>query len=128
MPDLGNRANVMGPQPIAQRSPVPAEMTAAAERVLELIAAGDRIGLEAMAMERARAEAGGLAQGVRAGLYDRHEIVAQARANRHYYVKARIIGPGAAPILIQVRLGEHEGRWMIWEAKSLTGRRSAWTK
>ena len=48
----------MGPQPIAQRSPVPAEMTAAAEQVLKLIEAGDRAGLEAMAFERARADAG----------------------------------------------------------------------
>jgi hypothetical protein len=128
MPELGNRANVMGPQPIAQRSPVPAAMTAAAEQVLKLIESGDRAGLEAMAFERARADASALAQGVQPGMYDEHEIVAQARANQHYYIKARIIGPGAAPILIQIRLGEHEGRWVIFEAKNLTGRRSAWTK
>ncbi len=128
MPDLGNRANVMGPQPIAQRAPIPAAMSAAAEHVLELIAAGDSAGLQEMAVERARADAGALAQGVRPGVYNDHKIIAQARANQHYYIKARITGPDAAPILIQVRLGAHEGHWMIWEAKNLTGRRSAWTK
>ncbi len=128
MPDLGNRANVMGPQPIAQPLPIPPGVTAASERIVKLIAAGDCAGLVAMAVERARADAGALAHGVRAGAYNNHEIVGQARANQHYYVKARLIGPDAAPMLIQVRLGEQDGRWMIWEATNLTGRRSAWTK
>jgi hypothetical protein len=128
MPELGNRANVMGPQPIAQPLPIPPEVTAASERIVKLIASGDVAGLEAMATDRARADAGALAHGVRAGAYNSHAVVGQARANRHYYVKTRLIGPDAAPMLIQVRLGEQDGRWLIWEAKNLTGRRSAWTK
>ncbi len=128
VPDLGKRANVMGPQPIADRTPPPPEMLAAAGRILKMLAQGDRAGLEAMAHDKARGEVGALATSCRAGVYNKDEIIAQARVNRQFYIKARLTGPGVEPFLFQVRLGEHEGRWMIWEAKNLTGRRSAWTR
>ena len=117
----------MGPQPIAQRSPVPPAMTAAAEQVLKLIESGDRAGLEAMAFERARADAGALSTASHPG---RMRAMRSSRRPARISTttsRRRIIGPGAAPILLQIRLGEHEGRWVILEAKNLTGRRSAWT-
>lgn len=128
MPELGNRANVMGPQPIAERKPPPAEMLAAAERMLKLLAEGDQSGLEAMAAPNTLGELSQLAQSSRPGMYDKREIIAQARVNSHYYVKARLSGASVEPFLLQVRLGERDGRWLIWEAKNLSGRRSAWTK
>ncbi len=127
MPDLGNRGNVMGPQPIGRRKPVAPEMLAAAERMLKLLADGNRAELEAMAMPNARSEVAALAQSVRPGAYTDKEVIAHAHVNAHYYVKAKLSGRKVEPFALQVRLGEHEGRWMIWEAVNLTGRRSAWT-
>jgi hypothetical protein len=128
MPDLGNRANVMGPQPIAQRLPVPPDMLEAAHRIMKLLAQGDAAGLEAIAVEKARGDAAALARSARPGAYDKDEIIGHARMSRQYYLKARLSGPGVEPLTFQVRLGEQEGRWLVFEVKNLSGRRSAWTK
>lgn len=128
MPDLGNRGNVMGPQPIDERRPVAPEMLAAAERVVGLLAAGRRADLEALAAPDARAEVAALAAAVEPGVYDSHRIIGQARVNHHYYVKIRLDAPAAAPCTVQFRLGELDGRWLIWEAINLSGRRSGWTR
>jgi hypothetical protein len=50
MPDLGERANVMGPQPIMRRKAPSPAMLAEAGHVLDLIAAGKHAELAALAM------------------------------------------------------------------------------
>jgi len=128
MSSLGDRVNVMGPQPIAQRTVVPPAMLAAAHRVMELLAAGDHAGLAAIAAPSGRAELAAVASAVDAGAYDRHEIIATARINYHHHVKARLHGPQVEPFTIQFRLGEYEGGWRVWDAANLTGRHGAWSR
>lgn len=128
MPELGNRGNVMGPQPIGRPKPVAPEMLAAAEAMLKFIEDGKRAELEALAMPSTRDSVAALAQSARPGAYTATEIISHARVNAHYFVKAKLSGQEVEPFLLQVRLGEHDGRWMIWEAVNLTGRRSAWTR
>ena len=123
MPDLGERANVMGPQPITGRTPVPSAMITAAERVLELLATCKPVELAALAMPQSESDVAEIAAAVRAGTYDHHEILATARVKDHHFVKARLRGPRADPFTVIFRLGEHEGRWMIWDVINLTGRR-----
>lgn len=126
MADLGERANVMGPQPIAPRAERPAAMLAAAARVLALVASGDAAGLAAMAAPAGAAEIAAVVAAAQPGKYDRHEIVATARVNFHHYVKGRLHGAAVGPFTLQFRLGEYEGEWRVWEAMNLTGRRGAW--
>ena len=128
MSNLGERVNVMGPQPIFDRFAIPPAMIAAAERVLTLMAAGDAAGLAAMAAPSHEDELAAVAAAVRPGVYDRHEIIATARVNFHHYVKARLRGPRAEPFTVQFRLGEQASEWRVWEAMNLTGRRGAWTR
>ncbi|MBF6561131.1 MAG: hypothetical protein IVW56_12640 [Candidatus Binataceae bacterium] len=133
MAELGDRVNVMGPQPIAGRTPVPPAMIAAAERVLALLAAGDATGLAAMAApsgvnDLAELAAAATDAGARGGAPERCEIIAAARVNYHYYVKGRIHRARAEPFTMQFRLGEDDGRWTIREVQNLSGRRSAWTR
>lgn len=128
MPDLGNRSSVMGPQPIARRFVVPPAMLAAADRILDLLAEGRRAELQALTAAKAVGELGDLIDAIAPGAYLSHEIIAHAKANNHYYVKARLFGAGGAPFTLQLRLGAHEGRWIVWEAVNLTGGRTAWTR
>ncbi len=128
MSSLGERVNVMGPQPIFERYVIPPAMIAAAEQVLTMLAAGDAAGLAAMAAVSCAAEIAEVAAAVRAGVYDRHEIVATARINFHHYVKGRLHGARAEPFTVQFRLGEQAGAWRVWEATNLTSRRGAWTR
>lgn len=128
MSNHGDRIKVMGPQPIFARYVIPPAMIAAAERVLTLMAAGDAAGVAALAMPACEAELTAVAAAVEPGAYERHEIIATARINFHHYVKARLHGPHAEPFTLQLRLGEHEGEWRVWEAQNLTGRRGAWTR
>lgn len=126
MADLGMRGNVMGPQPIARRSETPAEMTATAQQVLELMLAGKSAELALLAMPACSGEMAEFAATVPPGQCSGYEVIALAHVNRHYYVKARLTG--AQPVTVQFRLGEHEGRWMVWEVMNLSGRRGAWTR
>lgn len=128
MADLGNRANVMGPQPIMPAKPKPPEMLATADRVLRLLAEGKKGELEAMANDRARSDIGSMADETRGREYSRCEIVGIARTTEHYWIKGRLIGPTAEPFLVQFRLGAKDGRWTIRYAANLTGKRSGWTK
>jgi hypothetical protein len=125
MPDLGERANVMGPQPIMRRTPVPSAMIAAAERVLELLATCKPMELAALAMPQAASKVAEIGAAVHPGAYDYHEILATARVKDHHFVKAWLRGPRAAPFTVMFRLGQHDGRWMIWDVIDLTGRRGA---
>jgi len=128
MSDLGDRMNVMGPQPIIKRFVIPPEMIAAAERMLTLMAAGDTEAVASMAAPGREADLSALAAAVKAGIYNRHQIIATARVNFHHYVKARLYGPRVEAFTMQLRLGEHNGEWRVWEAQNLTGRRGAWTR
>jgi hypothetical protein len=128
MADLGERVNVMGPQPILARAVIPAAMIEAAQRVLALIAAGDAAGLAAMAMPSGAAELAAVAAAARQGAYDQHQIIATARINNHHFVKGRLHGPRAEAFTVQFRLGESDGEWRVWEAMNLTGRRGAWAR
>jgi hypothetical protein len=126
MPDLGNRANVNGPQPIAQRKQPPAAMLETAERVLRLLAAGKGAELAELALPEEQKYVAEMAEKAASGKYNKHEIIATARVNEQYFVKARL--SGERPFTVQFRLGQKDGRWMIWEANNLTGRRSGWTQ
>jgi hypothetical protein len=128
MPDLGHRSNVMGPQPIGTRTSIPPAALNAYTVIADLLARGDRGALEALAMPQAAAEVAGLASEVAPGLYEQRELIGSAHIIQHWYFKAKISGPGLTPLTFQIRLGENEGRWMIWEATNLSGKRSAWTK
>jgi hypothetical protein len=128
MSELGERVNVMGPQPIAQRSVIPSAMIQAAKRVMELIAAGDIVGLAAIAAPAGASQLAAVAAAARPGAYERHEIIATARINYHHHVKARLHGPRVEPFTMQFRLGEYEGEWRVWEATNLTTRRGAWSR
>jgi len=128
MADLGERANVMGPQPIMRRKPVPPAMLGAAEGVLELLATCKPAELAALAMPQSASDVAELAAAVRPGAYDHREIIATARVKDHHFVKARLRGPRADPFTVLIRLGQHDGRWMIWDAVNLTGRRGALTR
>ncbi|HZO81009.1 MAG TPA: hypothetical protein VFB33_04890 [Candidatus Binataceae bacterium] len=133
MPDLGNRAHAIGPQPIEPRLVPPAAMFAAAHLVLDLFAvagrdAGKGAELEALAMPKVLGELRALVEAIGSRPYDRHEIVVHAKVNAHYYIKGRLFGRGVEPFTLQMRLGEHHGRWMVWEVANLSGGRTAWTR
>lgn len=128
MPDLGERGNVMGPQPIASIVQPPAEMLAAADRLLNALMRGDRATIEEMTPPHVRDEMMQIANAIPANRYDRFELIGRARVSRHYFLKAQLSGTGAGPFKIQFRLGETDGRWTVREALNLTGRRSAWSR
>ncbi len=128
MPELGDRSRAIGPQPLGQRSAPPPAMLAAADRILDLLAQRDRAMLNGMVVEKAAAELAALIDSIPPAAYVSHRIVAHAKANDHYYVKARLFGETAEPFTLQLRLGARGGRWLIWEALNLTGGRTAWTR
>jgi hypothetical protein len=128
MPDLGERRSVMGPQPIAPVIEPPAEMLAAAGKLLTALMNRDLAGVEAMTAAQARDEMRAIANEIRPGAYDKFQLIGRGRVSRHYFLKARLTGAAAEPFTIQFRLGETDGKWAVREALNLTGRRSAWTK
>lgn len=128
MAELGIRGNVMGPQPIAQRQPLPPDMLEAAERVIAMFGCGDAEALIAISVPPAVGEVRAVAASLTPGRYTRHEIIAAARVIHHYYLKVRLFGDGVEPFSIQFRLGYKDGKWLIWEIIDLTGRRAAWTR
>ena len=128
MPDLGERGNVMGPQPIAPIVEPPAEMFAAAEHLLNALMRGDHASIEAMTPPHVRDEMMQIAKAIAPGKYDKFELIGRARVSRHYFLKAQLTGAGVEPFKFQFRLGETDGKWTVREALNLTGRRSAWTR
>jgi hypothetical protein len=128
MPDLGERGNVMGPQPIAPVVEPPAAMLAAAADLLNALIRCDLARIDAMTAAQARDEMRTIAREIVPGRYDRFELIGRGRVARHYFLKARLMGADAAPFTIQFRLGETDGKWAVREALNLTGRRSAWTR
>jgi hypothetical protein len=125
MPDLGERANVMGPQPILPRKAVPPAMLEAASHVLELLSTCKSAELAALAMPQVASDVADLSAAVRLEAYDHQEILATARIKDHHFVKGRLLGSRADPFTLIFRIGEHDGRWMIWDVINLTGRRGA---
>lgn len=133
MADLGNRANVMGPQPIAKIVEPPKSMIAAADAILGALVAGRRGEIEQASDEQAREAMLKIADSVKPGAYDKITIIGQARIAKHWYTKARLTGRTAKPFTLQFRLGQDgdskdDGRWTIREANNLTEVRSAWTR
>jgi len=128
MPDLGNRSNVLGPQAIGSRISIPQAVLESANHIMDLLARGQCAALQALAMPQAASEVAALAAEIAPGNYDSHEIIGTAHNIRHWYFKARLSGPGREPATFQIRLGQDQSRWMIWEAVNLSGKRSAWTK
>ncbi len=128
MPDMGYRDNVMGPQPIARRKPIPESLMETVRRILDLLADGKRTELTAMAVDSAKDETGRLASAVKAGTYNDKSVLATARTNEHYWVKAKLTGSDAKPFTLQLRLGPDGDRWVIWQATNLSDSRSAWTR
>lgn len=133
MADLGNRANVMGPQPIAKIVEPPKSMITAADAILSAIVAGRRAEIEKASDEQAREAMLKIADSVKPGAYDKVTIIGQARIAKHWYTKARLTGRTAKPFTLQFRLGQDgdskdDGRWTIREANNLTEVRSAWTR
>lgn len=133
MADLGNRANVMGPQPIAKIVEPPKSMIAAADAILGAIVAGRRAEIEQASDAQAREAMLKIADSVKPGAYDKVAIIGQARIAKHWYTKARLTGRTAKPFTLQFRLGQDgdskdDGRWTIRDANNLTEVRSAWTR
>ncbi len=128
MPDLGERGNVMGPQPIASIVEPPAEMFAAADRLLNALIRGDHASVEAMTPAHVRDEMMAVAKAIPRDKYDKFELIGRARVAKHYFLKAQLTGPNAEPFKFQFRLGETDGKWTVREALNLTGRRSAWSR
>ena len=128
MPDLGERGNVMGPQPIGKIVEPPAAMMAAAKRLLtalskEIARTPKRSRIESRAKRSLESP-----MSSRAGRYDNFELIGRARVAKHYFLKARITGRDATPVTLQFRLGEEDGKWQVREIWDLTGRRSGWSK
>jgi len=81
MPDMGYRDNVMGPQPIAKRKPVPQSLLDSVTRILDLLANGKGSELIAMTVDTAKDETAKLAAAVKAGTYNDKSVIATARTN-----------------------------------------------
>jgi len=128
MPDLGNRANVMGPQPIGPIKQPPPEMMAAIDRFLAMLMAGNRGEALEMTDERAHDRVAHIAAAIKPGVYKRIYTRGRARLVEHYFVKARLSGSKGESMTLQFRIGPEGGRWTVREAADLTNVRSAWTK
>ncbi len=128
MGDMGFRDNVMGPQPIAHRKPIPEGLMVTVRRILDLLADGKGSELIAMSVDTAKDETGKLAAAVKAGVYNDKSVIATARTNEHYWIKAKLTGSDAKPVILQFRLGPDAGKWLIWEATNLSEARSGWTR
>ncbi len=128
MGDMGYRDNVMGPQPIAQRKPIPQSLLDTVARVLDLLVEGKGSEVAMMAVDTAKDEAAKFAASVKAGVYNDKRVIATARTNEHYWIKAKLTGPDAKPFTFQLRLGPDGDKWVIWQATNLSDSRSAWTR
>ncbi len=129
MGDLGNRANVMGPQPIGVPVEPPAAMLDAAARLLGALMRGDKAAALQMCAEQARDQLAQIADSIAPGAYNGCEIIGRARVVKHYFIKARLTGPEQRPMTVQLRIGPDEnGAWTVRDALNLTLVRSGWTK
>jgi hypothetical protein len=125
---MGFRDNVMGPQPIAHRKAIPGDVVDSVARILDLLIDGKGAQASAMAVDSAKDEIASLAAAIKPGIYNDKGIVGTARTNDHYWIKAKLTGPGAKPFTLQLRMGPSGDRLMIWEATDLSNVRSGFTK
>ena len=128
MPDLGNRAKVMGPQPIGQIKQSPPAMMAAIDRFLAVLMAGKPDEALAMTDERARERVAQIAGAIKPGVFEQMQVLGRARVVEHYFVKARLSGSRGESMTLQFRIGPEGTGWTVREAADLTDVRSAWTK
>ena len=128
MPDLGNRANVMGPQPLGPIKQPPPAMMVAIDRFLAVLTGGNRDEALAMTDERARERVAQIAGAIKPGVYKQTHVLGRARVAEHYFVKARLSGSKGESMTLQFRIGPEGDRWTVREAADLTDVRSAWTK
>jgi hypothetical protein len=128
MPDMGYRDNVMGPQPIGKRKPIPETLMQAVAQILDLLADGKSSELIAMSVDTAKDETAKLSSAVKPGIYSDKRVAATARTNEHYWIKAELTGAEVKPFLFQLRLGPAHDHWVIWQATNLSDSRSAWTR
>ncbi|HXW83862.1 MAG TPA: hypothetical protein VEJ86_05625 [Candidatus Binataceae bacterium] len=128
MPDLGNRANVNGPQPIGKVVEPPADLYDTGRRFLERLMKGDKPGALAMAADDARDDVAAAADSLGPNSYSEMEFFGRARVVKHWWLKARLTKGGGAPAIVQFRLGTGaNGEWMVYEMMNLTGVRSGWS-
>src|SRR5260370_8257506 len=111
MPDLGERGNVMGPQPIGKVVEPPAAMLAAAGQLLGALMRGDLASAGAMTTPQAREEIEKIAQALKSGGYDKFELIARGRVAHHYFLKARLTGVNPPPFTIQFRPASTTRKW-----------------
>ena len=128
MPDLGFRDNVMGPQPIAKKKDIPQDLLDTVAQILDLLIAGKGAELDALAKASAKDETARLASALKVGSYNDKSVIATARTNDHYWIKAKLTGANGKPFVLQLRMGPEAGKWVIWEAMNLSDMRSAWTR
>ncbi len=128
MPDLGERGNVMGPQPIGKVAEPPPAMLAAAVNLVNAIMSGDRAAAETMTSRAASEDIARILDATKSCVYNKFEVIGRARVAKHHFLKVRLSGGEKPPCTIQFRLGEENGHWQVREAVNLTGRRSGWTK
>jgi hypothetical protein len=129
MGDLGNRANVMGPQPIGAHVTPPPQMLEATAKLLNALTRGDKAAALKMCNRQAQGQLERIADSIEPGAYDETEITGRARVVKHYFIKARLSGAGKRPMTVQFRIGpEDNGEWTVREAMNLSGVRSGWTK
>ncbi len=130
MPELGNRANVMGPQPIANIIEPPESMARSAEGLIRALMAGDRAQVDAATSDQARAQMAKIGDAIKPHAYDRFDIIGRARISKHWFIKARLFGANAKPFTIQFRLAPEadNSEWTVRDAYNLTETRSAWSR
>ena len=121
MPDLGERGNVMGPQPIAAVVEPPAAMFAAAGTSADRDDARRRASAEAMthgagARRRSRRSRKRFSRAA----YDKFEIIGRARVVEALFFEGAADRRGREPFKFQFRLGETGGKWTVREALNLT--------
>jgi hypothetical protein len=129
MADLGNRANVMGPQPIGTHVTEPPAMLDATAKLLAALIRGDKAAALKMCNRQAQEQLAKIAEAIEPGAYTETAITGRARVVKHYFVKVRLSGTGKRPMTVQFRIGpEDNGEWTVREAMNLSGVRSGWTK
>ena len=128
MPDLGNRANVMGPQPIGPVKQPSPDMMKAIDRFLLALMAGRKDQALAMTGENARDSVSEIAEALKSRGYAKQHILGKARVGEHYFVKARLSGTNGDSFMLQFRIGPEGSNWSVREAANLSDVRSAWTK
>ena len=128
MPDIGNRANVNGPQPIGKVIEPPEDLYPAARHLVDLLMKGDKTALAALSAEDAREDVAAVADSLKGKAYTEIEFYGRARVVKHWWLKVRLEGAKLPTASLQFRLGpDDSGAWIVREMMNLTGVRSGWS-